>query len=210
MVQGARRDAVVRVWVDDQHPIFRRGLISCLDAERYVVVGESAALSPVPALATVDVLVFQAESGGVARALAVTAGSGVRLVGLAASPDDPAVFDLVDRGVVAVLFRNHLSPQALTAAIGSVLSGSSALPAELMPRLLDRAARSGAGSPHPLTDRELQVLRSLSRGDDTREIANAMGYSVRTVKNIVHDLLMKTNCRNRAHAVALATRQGLI
>ena len=37
-----------------------------------------------------------------------------------------------------------------------------------------------------------------------------MGYSVRTVKNIVHDLLMKTNCRNRAHAVALATRQGLI
>jgi DNA-binding CsgD family transcriptional regulator len=76
--------------------------------------------------------------------------------------------------------------------------------------LLERAARSGGGGPHPLTDRELEVLRSLSRGDDTREIADAMGYSVRTVKNIVHDLLMKTNSRNRAHAVALATRQGLI
>ena len=30
------------------------------------------------------------------------------------------------------------------------------------------------------------------------------------MKNIVHDLLVKLNCRSRAHAVALATRQGVI
>jgi DNA-binding CsgD family transcriptional regulator len=35
-------------------------------------------------------------------------------------------------------------------------------------------------------------------------------FSERTVKNIVHDVLMKLNCRNRAHAVAMATRQGVI
>ena len=206
----AHRDAVVRVWVDDQHPIFRRGLISCLHAEGYVVAGESAALKPRPDLSAVDVLLFQADDGGLSRVLAAAAGETVRLVGLVASPDDPAVFDLIERGVGALLFRNQLGPQALASAIGSVLNGNSALPAELLPRLLDRAARSGSGGPHPLTDRELEVLRSLSRGDDTREIADAMGYSVRTVKNIVHDLLMKTNSRNRAHAVALATRQGLI
>lgn len=209
-MEATRREAAVRVWVDDQHPIFRRGLISCLGAAGYVVAGESAALRPEPEFRRIDVLVFQADNQGLSRVVLATAGMPVRLVGLVASQNDPTVFDLVDRGVSAVLFRNQLAPQALTTAISSVMNGNSALPAELMPRLLERAARSGGGGPHPLTDRELQVLRSLSHGDDTREIADAMGYSVRTVKNIVHDLLMKTNSRNRAHAVALATRQGLI
>ncbi|MEA2716505.1 MAG: hypothetical protein QOI56_1072 [Actinomycetota bacterium] len=207
-MQGARE--VVRVWVDDRHPIFRRGLVSCLNGEGYAVAGESAMLRPVPDFSEVDVLVFEADRGGLSRVLAAIHDVTVRLVGLVASHEDPTAFELIDRGVGAVLFRNELGPQALTAAIGSVVNGNRALPAELMPRLLDRAARSGAGGPHPLTNRELEVLRSLSRGDDTRQIADAMGYSVRTVKNIVHDLLMKTNCRNRAHAVALATRQGLI
>jgi DNA-binding NarL/FixJ family response regulator len=207
-MQGARE--VVRVWVDDRHPIFRRGLVSCLNGEGYAVAGESAMLRPVPDFSEVDVLVFEADRGGLSRVLAAVHDVTVRLVGLVASHEDPTAFELIDRGVGAVLFRNELGPQALTAAIGSVVNGNRALPAELMPRLLDRAARSGAGGPHPLTNRELEVLRSLSRGDDTRQIADAMGYSVRTVKNIVHDLLMKTNCRNRAHAVALATRQGLI
>jgi DNA-binding NarL/FixJ family response regulator len=200
----------VRVWVDDRHPIFRRGLVSCLTIEGYAVAGESAMLKPAPEFSSVDVLVFEADRGGLSRVLAATRDVTVRLVGLVTSHEDPMVFDLIDRGVGGVLFRNELGPQALAAAIGSVVNGNSALPAELMPRLLDRAARSGTGGPHPLTDRELEVLRSLSRGDDTRQIADAMGYSIRTVKNIVHDLLMKTNCRNRAHAVALATRQGLI
>ncbi|HVF14951.1 MAG TPA: response regulator transcription factor [Acidimicrobiales bacterium] len=167
-------------------------------------------LKPVPDFGSVDVLVFEAERGGLARVLEATRAVPVRLVGLVASHEDPTAFELIDRGVGAVLYRNELGPQALTAAIGSVINGNSALPAALVPRMLDRAARRGGGGPHPLTDRELEVLRSLSRGDDTRQIADAMGYSVRTVKNIVHDLLMKTNCRNRAHAVALATRQGLI
>jgi DNA-binding CsgD family transcriptional regulator len=49
-----------------------------------------------------------------------------------------------------------------------------------------------------------------SASASTREIAGALAYSERTVKNVVHDLMMKLNCRNRAHAVALATRQGVI
>lgn len=200
----------VRVWVDDRHPIFRRGLVSCLHAEGYAVAGESAELRPEPDLSATDVLLFDADGTRSVQVLSAAHDLPVRLVGLVVSVGDPMVFDLVESGVGAVLFRDQLAPESLVAAIGSVVSGSRALPAELFPQLLDRAARRGNGGPHPLTDRELEVLRSLSRGQDTREIADAMGYSVRTIKNIVHDLLMKTNCRNRTHAVALATRQGLI
>ncbi|MFN2505996.1 MAG: LuxR C-terminal-related transcriptional regulator [Acidimicrobiales bacterium] len=209
MTQAGQTDAP-RVWVDDQNSIFRRGLVSCLAGEGLQIAGESTSLRPSPDLSGVDVLLFQVDRGGLARALALRRTYPVLLVAVVASPDDPLALELIERGIGAVLFRNELNPQALVAAIRSVVSGSSALPVELVPRLLDRAARSGNGGPHPLTSRELAVLRSLSEGDDTREIADTLGYSVRTVKNIVHDLLMKTNCRNRAHAVALATRQGLI
>jgi DNA-binding NarL/FixJ family response regulator len=61
-----------------------------------------------------------------------------------------------------------------------------------------------------LAGREVSVLRLLAEGESTREIAENLSYSERTVKNIVHDLLMKLDCRTRAHAVALATRQGVI
>jgi len=200
----------VRVWVDDEHPIFRRGLVSCLAVEGFTIAGESVSLRPMPDLADIDVLLFQAERAALARVLTLHETRSAWMVALVASADEPLAFELIERGMAAVLLRNEVGPQALVAAIRSVVNGNSALPAELVPRLLDKAARTGSGGPHPLTSRELAVLRSLSEGDDTEEIAEALGYSVRTVKNIVHDLLMKTNCRNRAHAVALATRQGLI
>lgn len=200
----------VRVWVDDHHPVFRKGLVSCLLTEGFSVAGESAALRPQPDLSGVDVLLFEADGGGLAGALGLRSGGTVELVALVSSSDSPVALDGIESGVAAVLVRGELGPHTLSATISSVMSGNSAMPAALIPRLLDKAARSGGTGPHPLSSRELAVLRSLSEGDDTEEIAEALGYSVRTVKNIVHDLLMKTNCRNRAHAVALATRQGLI
>lgn len=82
---------------------------------------------------------------------------------------------------------------------------------ELAAQLLgpERAGRPD-GSTHALTDREFDVLRMLADGESTRGIAERLNYSERTVKNIVHDLLAKMGCRTRAHAVALATRQGVI
>ena len=89
--------------------------------------------------------------------------------------------------------------------------GRASLPAECVPTILSRAAsgghREGWASLGP---RELEVLRLVADGESTRDIADKMCYSERTVKNIVHDLLVRMNCRNRAHAVALATRQGII
>jgi DNA-binding NarL/FixJ family response regulator len=61
-----------------------------------------------------------------------------------------------------------------------------------------------------LADRELAVLRLLSEGSDTREIARRLAYSERTVKTIIQDVTRRFGLRNRSHAVAYALRQGLI
>ena len=42
------------------------------------------------------------------------------------------------------------------------------------------------------------------------EIAAALCYSERTIKNIIHDVINRLQLRNRSHAVAYAVRNGLI
>ena len=47
-------------------------------------------------------------------------------------------------------------------------------------------------------------------GHPTREVAQELSYSERTVKNVLHDVVTKLNARSRSHAVAFAVREGLI
>ena len=61
-----------------------------------------------------------------------------------------------------------------------------------------------------LTDREQQVLSLIAAGHPTREVAQQLCYSERTVKNVLHDVVTKLNARSRSQAVAHAVREGLI
>jgi DNA-binding NarL/FixJ family response regulator len=200
----------LRVWVDDRHPIFRRGLVTSLLADGIDVVGESAGLDPGPALDAFDVVGFEAIEGALASLTAAVATTTVRLVAVASAHDEHLLYEAVEAGAGAALVRNDLDGAGLVAAVRAVAAGNTAVPATLMPRLLQHAVGTGRGGPRSLTARELAVLRLLSQGNETRDIGDELGYSERTVKNVVHDVLMKLNCRNRAHVVGLATRQGLI
>ncbi|ANN18716.1 helix-turn-helix transcriptional regulator [Amycolatopsis orientalis] len=59
-------------------------------------------------------------------------------------------------------------------------------------------------------EREIRVLRLIAEGRDTAEIGAEMGYSQRTIKNILHRAQRRLALRNRAQAVAAAIRAGLI
>ena len=61
-----------------------------------------------------------------------------------------------------------------------------------------------------VTRRERQVLALLAEGHSTREVAQRLAYSERTIKNIIHGVTSRLNLRNRLHAVAYALRAGLI
>jgi DNA-binding NarL/FixJ family response regulator len=76
-------------------------------------------------------------------------------------------------------------------------------------RAVGHARDVGPSEPR-LGEREYDVLRMLAEGESTRGIAERLSYSERTVKNIVHDLLVTLKCKTRAHAVALAAREGMI
>lgn len=198
------------VWIDDSHAIVRRGMAACLQQADFVVRGESAALSPTPVAHGLDVLVFEYAGPTLRRAVRMVEGRPTRLVATLRDVNEQAVRELVDAGVGAVLPHGALTPETLIASLRAVVAGSVALPGDLLARLLLHVTQTSHLGPTGLNTRERSVLRLLADGLDTRGIAEDLCFSERTVKNVVHDVLTKLNCRTRAQAVAVATREGVI
>ncbi|HVW33448.1 MAG TPA: response regulator transcription factor [Acidimicrobiia bacterium] len=197
-----------RIWIDDHNPIFRLGLGACLEPP-FLLAGESARFSPQPDLTRTDILVFELDTAGLPTALRLARDSSLILVAIAASADDELLVEAIEAGVTGALLRTDANPNTFLHTLRSAAAGNGSLPTAVLGRLLSRP-RVGLRGAGDLTDRELGVLRLLSKGESTRQIAEDLCYSEKTVKNIVHDVLVRMNCRNRAQAVALATRRGLI
>jgi DNA-binding NarL/FixJ family response regulator len=195
------------IWVDERNPIYRRGVLTCLQAEGYAIAGESALLQPAPDLSATSVLIFDFDAAGSAQVNALARRRDVMLVGLVRDASPERVREIVRAGLAAVLSLRVLTPGRLLSCMRALGDGSAAKASPAVARALAPVEHGRDGG---LTQREFEVLRLLADGDSTRDIAKRMSYSERTVKNIVHDLLAKLNGRTRAHAVALAARQGVI
>jgi DNA-binding CsgD family transcriptional regulator len=154
------------------------------------------------------VLIFEVDAAGIAEEAAPARRCDVRLIGYMRDRTRDNGQRPSGEELSAVLVLRALTPSRLLSCVRAVTRGG-AVPPEVLCQLLPT---SSADSPpaRELTDRELVVLRMLGDGETTRGIAEQLSYSERTVKNIVHDLLEKLNCRTRAHAVAIAARQGVI
>ncbi|MBX9246984.1 response regulator transcription factor [Actinotalea ferrariae] len=202
--------AVRGVWVDQTHAVIRRGMVSALTTDHVAVVGESVGLHPTPDLARTHVLVFEADGSSFPRVRALVAGRPVGLVATVREPSGPRLQELAEAGVAAILLLDDLTPETLVRTARSVSSGRVTLTHSLLMRLMDHAARVGSAPAGSLSARERQVLQMLADGEDTRAIACGLNYSERTVKNVVHDVLTKMNCRTRAQAVGVAARAGII
>ncbi|MFC6016069.1 LuxR family transcriptional regulator [Plantactinospora solaniradicis] len=198
------------VWVDNGHAIVRRGMVACLQQAGFVVRGESAALVPTPTVDRIDVLLFESEGTALRRAVRLAAGRPTGLVATIRVATEQQVREIVDAGVAAVLPHDTLTPESLVASVRAVVAGAVTLPGDLLARLLTHVMQTANLGPTGLNPRERSVLRLLAEGLDTRGIAEDLCFSERTVKNVVHDVLTKLNCRTRAQAVALATREGAI
>jgi DNA-binding NarL/FixJ family response regulator len=74
---------------------------------------------------------------------------------------------------------------------------------QLAPLLAER-------EPGRLSDREIEVLQLAADGFTNREIGHILFVSEQTVKSHIRALLAKLPARNRAHAVAVAFRRGLV
>ncbi|MGW9300054.1 MULTISPECIES: response regulator transcription factor [Streptomyces] len=128
-----------------------------------------------------------------------------------------ALQTMIECGVAAVLRRGEADQDRLIHLVKAMANGEGVLPGDLLGKLLDHVSSLQRTVLDPrgltlstLTAREAEMIRLVSEGFDTSEIAQKTSYSERTVKNVLHEVATRLELRNRAHAVGYAMRHGLI
>ncbi|MDX2020386.1 MAG: response regulator transcription factor [Deltaproteobacteria bacterium] len=94
--------------------------------------------------------------------------------------------------------------EALIEAIRTVARGRRYLPPDLAERLRDREQRP------PLSPREREVLRLISKGLTNQQISETLGISPKTTAIYVGSLLQKLDAQSRTEAVAIAMERGIL
>jgi DNA-binding NarL/FixJ family response regulator len=204
----------VPVFLYASDPILQAGMASQLrHRPELEVLGEGQVDEAKVAVVVADSV--DAETVRVLRAL--QRGGVPRLVLVASFLEGNDLAAAVEAGVSGVLRRGEATIDRLLSVILSAAAGEGTVPPDLLGRLLDQVGRLQRQVLDPrgftfagLSSREIEVLKLVADGHDTKEIAARLCYSERTVKNVLHEITTRLQLRNRSHAVAYAMREGLI
>ena len=208
----------MNLFVLDPHTIYRRGLVACLELLHGVEdVADAESVREAwehPDLFSSELVLLEvAVPGGHDFVSAVSEATGARVLVCTSEPSDDVVLATLQAGAVGFLRKDTLTRDALAAPVQAAASGTGVVAPDLLGNLLKGVTPEGVnGRPAlaRLTEREQQVLALIAQGHPTREVAQELCYSERTVKNVLHDVVTKLNARSRSQAVAHAVREGLI
>jgi DNA-binding NarL/FixJ family response regulator len=203
----------IPVHVEAADPVTTSGMTSLLGTRPEIrVVGETEKLA-----AAVTVVVTDTVTEETFATLREYRRGPSRVVLVPAAIDDSQLTRAVECGIVGVVRRADSTSARLAQVVAGAARGEGSVPGDLLGRLLNQMGRLQRDvlqphglTLHGLTTREVDVLRLVADGLETREIASKLSYSERTVKNVLHELTTRLQLRNRAHAVAYALRHDLI
>jgi DNA-binding NarL/FixJ family response regulator len=216
-------DGPLRVLLVEDHRLVREGLRLLLErAPGMAVVGEAAdgeeglrLVARLAAAGAVDVVVTDIGLPGLdglelarrAKALA----PGLPVVLLTMHDGDDYLRGMLAAGAEGYVLKQTTGAD-LCAAIRAVRRGEPGLSPAVAGRLL-RLLRRGeprARQVDQLSGRERQVLGLLAEGATSKEVAQRLGLSVKTVENHRARILEKLDAANTAAAIGLAHRHGLL
>ena len=126
-----------------------------------------------------------------------------RLIVVTTYDGDEDIYRSLQAGAKGYLLKDMFFEE-LETAIRSVHAGSRRIPAVIAERLAERMAGSA------LTDRELEVLELIVKGQSNKEIANSLKITEATVKSHVNSLLSKLGVTDRTQAATTALQRGLV
>src|SRR5207248_5801094 len=193
----------MRVLIADDHPLFRDGLRSLLEARGIDVVGEARngrealdqARRQEPDVVLMDL--GMPEVNGLAATRLISAElPDVKVVILTASEDDADLFDAIKSGAQGYLFKN-LDSNEFFRLLEGVAQGEPALTPGLARKLLGEFARPAAPAQaaateeaSALTDREREVLNLLVQGiTSNRDLAERLGVTENTIRYHLPNIL---------------------
>jgi DNA-binding NarL/FixJ family response regulator len=211
--------ARIRVFLVDDHHLFRSGLRAELGDEFEIAGEASDADTAVSAISTLqpDVVVLDVHlPGGGGRAVleAVLARHpDVRFLALSVSDAPADVIEVIRAGARGYVTKS-VAPAELAAAIRAVHDGDAVFSPRLAGFILDafHADIPDVSDPEldQLTPREREVLRHIARGFTYKEVALRLHLSVKTVETHVSSVLRKLQLSNRHELTRWAVDRRMV
>jgi NarL family two-component system response regulator LiaR len=207
----------IRLVLVDDHRVVRRGLRSYLEAFTDIsIVGEAssgeAALENIdgwlPDVVVMDLLMPGGIDGIEATRRVRSISPHTQVVVLTAYTDDARVVAALRAGAIGYV-RKEANPEVLLAAVRAAAQGQSVIDPAIAEAVLEDLV-SDSPAKEDLTQRELDVLRSLAHGRTNREIAEELVVGEETIKTHVGNILAKLHLAHRTQAVVFALKEGLI
>ena len=210
-------DNKIRVAIVDDHPLYRDGVVSALEAESDIEVvaqGESAletlqlARDRIPDVLLLGVNVAWVGVNAIAK-IAQRFPS-TRIAVLATMDDEDQVRGALKKGARGYLSKETSSSE-LISAIRLISKGQSYVSPSLAARLITPRRGDAGVAPEPrmgrfpeLSHREEQVLDLLRQGLSNRMIGDKLGLTEKTVKGYVTTIMEKLQVKNRLEAAMTA------
>jgi NarL family two-component system response regulator LiaR len=212
----------IRILIADDHAVVREGTRQILEQEPDLEVvaeagdGEEAvqqAGATKPDVAIIDIAMPKMDGIEATRRIK-SLYHNIAVLILTAYDDDEFVFSLIEAGAAGYLLKSVQS-QELIRAIHALRSGESVLHPTIARKVLEHFVPSLSKREEPpaqevLTDRELEVLKLVTKGLSNKEIGDKLNLSVRTIEGHLGSIFAKLRVSSRTEAVYRALKEGWV
>ncbi len=207
----------VKVLVADDHQILREGLVTLLGKAGLTVVGEAADGRTVVRLArelkpnVVIMDIAMPELNGIEATRQIVADvPGIKIIALSMHADKHFVRGMLQAGASGYLLK-HCASQELVQAIRSVQNQQVYLSPGITELVVEdfKSATGDASAFSVLSPREREILQLYAEGKISREIAETLHISLKTVEAYRRQIMEKMDFKSFADLIKYAIREGL-
>jgi two-component system nitrate/nitrite response regulator NarL len=221
---------VIRLLVVDDHPLFRRGLVSLLSQDsRFSVVSEAGDIGEAFRILShqdPDLLLLDNHLPGVKGVEAIASlkqgHDNLRILMLTVSEDEDDLTNALQNGADGYLLKTS-EPDQLCDAIIKVFEGHSVVSPEMMSKLvsalrqptplISSATDLGISQPlkmlERLSPREMEIFLLIAKSLSNKQIARDLGIAETTVKIHIQHIFKKLEMSSRVQIAVLVATHGL-
>ena len=201
---------MIRILSADDHPLLRKGIAAVINAEPDMKLvaeacnGEEAIEKfriHRPDVTLMD-LQMPGLNGIEAMNRILSEFPDARIIVLTTYSGDAQVLRALRAGARAYMLKGH--DRELLETIHLVMEGRKRIPPEIAAELAEHATDD------ELSAREIEVLRLIGAGKSNKQIADLLFIAEATVNSRITNILSKLNASDRAHAVTIGLKRGII